>query len=151
MRKFALVALVALLLGPVLAESEAGKVQDREGNTAHVSLVERGEDRFAAVTITNPGKRKNATHLLSRREITRVFLACKMALKSKRDVESNEQVILDSMKGEKAKLDIVLVKPEEVVVGMVVVVENGRERGYILDKDSYEKLASLLRDVKAQL
>lgn len=138
-----------LLLAPGWADP--ARVEDCEGNSATVTVVDQGEARYVAVTIANPGKHKNATHLLSRKDISRVFLACKIALKSQRPLEANEQVVVDSIAGEKAKLDIVLVCPEEEVIGMVVVIEAGRERNYILDKESYEKLAGLLRDARSQL
>lgn len=144
-----LLILLLLLLSPLWAEST--RAEDREGNTATVAVVEREGARFAAVTIVNPGKRKEATHLLTRKEISRVFLACKIAMKSKRPLEANEQVVVDSVAGEKARLNVVLVCPDEEVIGKVVVIENGRERDYILDKESYEKLASLLREAKSQL
>lgn len=149
MRILAVLAVLALLFTPAMADEST--VEDREGNTAAVSLVTRGEEQFAAVTITNPGKRKDATHLLRRKDISRVFLACKIALKSKREVESNEQVVVDSVVGEEAKLDIVLVKPEKELLRLVRVVEKGRERAYLLDKESYERLAALLRDAKSNL
>lgn len=156
MRLLALLFMIVLASQPSLAESgkvvPVGEHTDIWGSTAVVSVVELGRDTYLAITIRNKGKEGDATAIVTKNEVKRVIDMCERGAKNKHKVKEGSFEVLDGLPGENEELHVVLVTLDgKTTLAVLQAKEDGRERGYILDRKSAKGLNALLKKAAKEL
>lgn len=147
---------LAVLTGPSVAESGTmtvvGQSQDANGTTATVATVQLGRDRYLAIGLEHADGEQGATQIILKNEVPKLLKMCDEGARTRIKTKKNSFKILDSFPGEGQSLAVVRANLEgQLPITILQINEDGRERNFVLNPQTWKKLRANIKKAQSKL
>lgn len=151
-----LIVSVLFLAMPVLAEAGAidviGKTSDSLGNSAILTTIELGRDRYLGIGLEVPGQEQGANQIILKNEVPRLLKMLKQGARASDSLKTGEIKILDGFEGGDEGLAIIRANLDgKNTLTILQVTEKGRERQFLLNSKTWPALEKLIKKAEKKL